>query len=375
MLNESEEVEEGEEALEEYEEGEEGEEDEDRFVQLSLEDFEDLTDEQLAQLEENVAASVVHGRSLVEPYYHERTHNIPAALIHLRSYHIPLLQTFTHFVTHTASALAIPISRPAALPTQRSMWTVIKSPFAQKKSQENFDRKTYKRAIKAWDTDPEVIERWIRYLENHAMAGVGMRVVRWERAPVGVGKKVSESVRAAMEAAKLGTSAEKVKALAGKIVKEELAAAHSQTTVEHRVLSEVQPEEAEDVAATPNVTVNANAESAVREKVVVKADKVAVEVEAESVPTVQATEVKAEPEAEKVEAVRAEEVKAEEVKATAVKPEEVKVETVKTEEVNVAEAEARPVKVAAVEAEQVRVDEPKAEAAQKSAPKGEESSS
>ena len=101
-----------------------------------------------------------------------------------------------------------------------------------KKAQENFERKTHKRVIKAWDTDPEVVERWVRYLEKHALAGVGMRVVRWERAPVGVGKKVSDTVKAAMEAAKLETPQGQVKALGGKILEQELVTAKEQTLVQ-----------------------------------------------------------------------------------------------------------------------------------------------
>lgn len=177
------------------------------------------------QLEEEYSAAIIHGRSVYEPVYHEKTHGIPAATIHLRSYHIQLLSLFTHFVAHSASALGIPVSKPMPLPIQRSLWTVPKGPFVHKKSQENFDRKTMKRVIKAWDTDPEVVERWVRYLEKHSLAGVGMRVVRWERAPVGVGQKVAESVKAAMDAARLDTSKEKVKALGEQIVKQELSVA------------------------------------------------------------------------------------------------------------------------------------------------------
>ncbi|KAI0086747.1 ribosomal protein S10 [Irpex rosettiformis] len=172
--------------------------------------------------ESELSAQVINGRAIVEPYYHPRTHNIPAAIIHLRSHHPHLLDLFTLFLKHSASALAIPISRPTMLPTQRSLWTVPRSPFVHKKSQENFDRKTHKRAVKAWDTDPEVVERWVRYLQMHSVAGVGMRVVRWERAPVGVGRQIVDSVRAQLGEGE--TSKEQVVKLGRKIVEQELAA-------------------------------------------------------------------------------------------------------------------------------------------------------
>lgn len=183
------------------------------------------TETELHQMEEAYSSAIINGRSIFEPIYHEKTHGIPAATIHLRSYHVPLISLFGHFVVHTAAALGIPASKPMPLPIQRSLWTVPKGPFAHKKSQENFDRKTYKRVIKAWDADAEVVERWVRYLEKHALAGVGMRVVRWERAPVQVGQLIAKSAQDAMGAARLDMSGEQVRALGKKIIKQETATA------------------------------------------------------------------------------------------------------------------------------------------------------
>ena len=143
-------------------------------------------------------------------------------MIHFRSYFPHLLDQFTHFASHSASALAIPTSRPVALPTQRSLWTVLKGPFAHKKKQENFERKVHKRAIKAWDADPEVVERWVKYLENHTVGGVGIRAVKWERLNVGVGKDRLEHVKSQIRLAS-ATSSDRVKTLGEKIVQQELA--------------------------------------------------------------------------------------------------------------------------------------------------------
>ncbi|EMD35834.1 hypothetical protein CERSUDRAFT_106524 [Gelatoporia subvermispora B] len=188
-----------------------------------------MTEEQLA--ERKYASSIVHGRSEQPAYYHPRTHHIPVALIHLRSYYPELLELFSHFTTHTAAALAVPVSKPVHLPTQRSLWTVLKSPFVHKKAQENFERRVHKRLIKAWDADEEVVERMVRYLEMHALAGVGMRVVRWQRAPVGVGEQTLDNV---MNRMRLGpqTTAAKVQAIGEEIVKTELAAAKEQAAPE-----------------------------------------------------------------------------------------------------------------------------------------------
>lgn len=169
--------------------------------------------------EAEIAATVVHGRGIHLPHFHPRTHDIPVANIQFRSHHPQLLELFTHFATHAASSLGIPVSRVYNLPTKRTLWTVLRSPFVHKKSQENFERRVHKRAIKAWDADPEVVERWCKYLRRHAMGGVGMRVTRWERMPFGVGRNMLERVDG-----ELNKPAHNIKALGEKIVNEEMAA-------------------------------------------------------------------------------------------------------------------------------------------------------
>ncbi|TFK51484.1 ribosomal protein S10, partial [Heliocybe sulcata] len=172
--------------------------------------------------EQEWAAKVVHGRSLHEPFYHARTHNIPVALVHFRSYAPSILDLFVHFASHAASSLGIPISRPAKLPTQRSLWTVPRGPFVHKKAQENFERRVHKRVVKAWDADPTVVESWVRYLEKNALAGVGIRVVRWERAPVGIGEKIYVQAMDGVRNRAV-TDKEKMKRLGEKIAQEESA--------------------------------------------------------------------------------------------------------------------------------------------------------
>ncbi|KAF9267262.1 ribosomal protein S10 [Marasmius fiardii PR-910] len=149
--------------------------------------------------EEDYASTLVHGRGIHLPYLHPRTHDIPVANIQFRSHHPRLLELFTHFAAHAASSLGIPTSRVFPLPTQRSMWTVPRSPFVHKKSQENFERRVYKRAIKAWDADPEVVDRWTKYLVRHQMGGVGMRIAKWERMPIGIGKTRFAQAKDALE--------------------------------------------------------------------------------------------------------------------------------------------------------------------------------
>lgn len=170
------------------------------------------------------ASSIVHGRGVRSPHYLPKTHGIPVATFHFRSHHPRPLDFFVHFASHAAAALGVPISKPAHLPTQRRLWTVLRGPFVHKKSQENFERKTHKRVVKAWDASPEVVDMLVQYLEKHIAPGVGLRTVKWMRAPVGVGQKTLEAVMGSLRLDDQ-LKAEKVKALGEEIVKQELAAA------------------------------------------------------------------------------------------------------------------------------------------------------
>ncbi|KAL5638929.1 hypothetical protein ACGC1H_003332 [Rhizoctonia solani] len=167
-------------------------------------------------------------KSLLKPPIHAPTHHHPVALLHFRTYYHPNLEFFLHFAYHAAYALAIPLSHPARLPTKRSLFTVLKSPFIFKKAQENFEKKTHKRAVKVWDADPEVVNVWLRYLEEHMMPGVGMRVVRWERCPVGVGQARLNEVRGAVRE----SVAEQVRKVGERIVREETEAAKKALSVD-----------------------------------------------------------------------------------------------------------------------------------------------
>ncbi|KAG8761754.1 mitochondrial 37S ribosomal protein rsm10 [Ceratobasidium sp. 423] len=181
---------------------------------------------------------LVPPKSLLKPPVHAPTHHHPVALLHFRTYYHPNLEFFLHFAYHAAYALGIPLSHPARLPTQRSLFTVPKSPFIFKKAQENFEKKTHKRAVKVWDTESEVLNVWLRYLEEHMMPGVGMRVVRWERCEVGVGEaRLAEVGGALRERASVGgeevlSVAEQVRAVGERIVREEAEAAKKAATVE-----------------------------------------------------------------------------------------------------------------------------------------------
>ncbi|KAM0793101.1 hypothetical protein ACM66B_000582 [Microbotryomycetes sp. NB124-2] len=118
------------------------------------------------------------------------THNIHVATLHLRSHTTELdkLTFFTSFALRAARALGLPTSGAVALPTKTSLFTVPRSPFAHKKSQQNFWRKEHKRAIKVYDGNEQVVKAWLAFLRKEAMGGVGQKALVFEYKQVGWGK-------------------------------------------------------------------------------------------------------------------------------------------------------------------------------------------
>ncbi|KAF9969423.1 mitochondrial 37S ribosomal protein rsm10 [Actinomortierella ambigua] len=124
-----------------------------------------------------------------EPVKIPSTHNIKVAQIQFRSYLPNQLDFFTDFARRAAAALNIPCSGPIPLPVQTSRWTVNKSPFIHKKAQENFERKTHKRMLHVTDAHPDVVRRWVQFLNQHSLAGVGIKASIWEREELSVGQR------------------------------------------------------------------------------------------------------------------------------------------------------------------------------------------
>ncbi|KAK3828729.1 MAG: ribosomal protein S10 domain-containing protein [Benniella sp.] len=130
-----------------------------------------------------------------EPAQIQPTHNITVAHLQLRSYLPNQLDFFTDFARRAAAALDMPCSGSIPLPVQTSKWTVNKSPFIYKKAQETFERKTHKRLLAIKDTHPDVVRRWVQFLNQNSMAGVGMKVTIWENEELGVGQKRLDRIR------------------------------------------------------------------------------------------------------------------------------------------------------------------------------------
>lgn len=118
--------------------------------------------------------------SSIAPQRLPPTHGITVCNLHMRGYLPQQLDFYCDFAQRAAYHLGMPCSGIVRLPTQTSHWTVIRSPFVHKKSQENFERKTHKRLLQIKDTHPDVVQRWLQYLTMNAPAGIGLRATTWE---------------------------------------------------------------------------------------------------------------------------------------------------------------------------------------------------
>lgn len=129
----------------------------------------------------------------LEPARKKSVHGVPACQLQLHSYDKEGLMFFADFAMRAAYHLDMPASGPVPMPKKTERWTVPRGPFVHKKTQENFERITYKRMIKISDAHPEVVERWLSYLEKNVMPGVGMKANTFSFETLGVGARMQKA--------------------------------------------------------------------------------------------------------------------------------------------------------------------------------------
>jgi ribosomal protein S10 len=95
------------------------------------------------------------------------------------------VEFFSDFALRAAYYLNLCASGPVPLPRIVERWTVPRSNFVHKKSQENFERVTLRRLIQIRDGHPEVVQLWLAFLRRHAFYGVGMKANIWENESLG----------------------------------------------------------------------------------------------------------------------------------------------------------------------------------------------
>jgi ribosomal protein S10 len=115
-----------------------------------------------------------------KPLRHPPIYGVRVASLQLRSYSVRNLEFMCDFALRAAYFLGLPASGPVPLPKKIERWTMPRSNFAHKKSQENFERITRRRAIQILDGHKDVVQIWLAYIRKHQFYGVGMKADVWE---------------------------------------------------------------------------------------------------------------------------------------------------------------------------------------------------
>ena len=78
--------------------------------------------------------------------------------ISLKAYYHSLLDKSTEKIVKTAKSTGAVISGPIPLPTHRTIYTVLRSPFVNKKSREQFQTNIHKRIVDIINSTPKTVE-------------------------------------------------------------------------------------------------------------------------------------------------------------------------------------------------------------------------
>ena len=78
--------------------------------------------------------------------------------IKLKAYDHKLLDASTAEIVETAIRTQARVAGPIPLPTKISRWTVLRGPFIDKKSREQFEIRTHKRLLDIVDPTPQTVD-------------------------------------------------------------------------------------------------------------------------------------------------------------------------------------------------------------------------
>lgn len=101
-----------------------------------------------------------------------KTHGHEVSRLVFKSYSEEGLVRASEFAARAAFYLGIPCDPVKKLKTEKRLYTVIRSPFAQAKSKENFHRVTFQAELKAYDATSDVVELWLSFINKHKIDNV-----------------------------------------------------------------------------------------------------------------------------------------------------------------------------------------------------------
>ena len=82
--------------------------------------------------------------------------------IRLKGYDYEIVDQSTKLIVDTAQKTGAKVSGPIPLPTDRSLYCVIRSPHVNKDSREQFEMKTHKRLIDILEPTPKTVDSLMR---------------------------------------------------------------------------------------------------------------------------------------------------------------------------------------------------------------------
>jgi len=94
--------------------------------------------------------------------------------IRLKSYDHRSIETAAKDIVDTATRTGARVSGPVPLPTEKNVYSVIRSPFKDKDSQEHFEIRTHKRLIDIHQPTPKTVDSLQRL--DHLPAGVDIEI-------------------------------------------------------------------------------------------------------------------------------------------------------------------------------------------------------
>ena len=82
--------------------------------------------------------------------------------IRLKAYDHSAIETAAKEIVDTATRTGASVSGPVPLPTEKNVFTVIRSPFKDKDSREHFEIRTHKRLIDIHSPTPRTVDSLMR---------------------------------------------------------------------------------------------------------------------------------------------------------------------------------------------------------------------
>lgn len=78
--------------------------------------------------------------------------------IRLKAFDHKILDQSAEKIVETAKRTGAAVSGPIPLPTERNVFTILRSPHVDKDSREQFEMRTHKRLIDILDTNPKTVD-------------------------------------------------------------------------------------------------------------------------------------------------------------------------------------------------------------------------